>query len=379
MLLHIANDYAGSKVYSHLLDALFKLGVDQSVYSAIRDSSLLGKNQLENIPTYYSKILNPYCRFNYLYKEKRIFKDICYRVDFKNVKQVHAHTWFSDGGVALAIKREFGIPYTVSIRNTDINVFWRYLVHLRRIGIEILSNADKVIFISEAHKKRMLTLTADHNCAHDVINRAYVIPNGVDNFWLDSIERKKIEPHQPFRLLYVGKFDPGKNVLRLINAVQKLNGTGKPQYHLRMVGGTGRDESKIQRMVKRHPECLELRSWTNSKEELRNIYRSCDAFVMPSLRETFGLVYIEAMSQGLPVLYTLGEGIDGFFEENCAIGCNPKSIDDIASKISLLRSNYRSMEIDRDMLENKFCWSRIAQYYKDFIYNKKYTAMNTTI
>ena len=39
------------------------------------------------------------------------------------------------------------------------------------------------------------------------------------------------------------------------------------------------------------------------------IYRENDIYVMPSIIETFGLVYAEAMSQGLPVIYTRGQGL----------------------------------------------------------------------
>ena len=37
---------------------------------------------------------------------------------------------------------------------------------------------------------------------------------------------------------------------------------------------------------------------------------------MPSSNETFGLVFIEALSQSLPIIYTKGEGIDGYFKDD---------------------------------------------------------------
>ena len=48
------------------------------------------------------------------------------------------------------------------------------------------------------------------------------------------------------------------------------------------------------------------------KKTLKNLYRENDMFVMPSKNETFGLVYIEALLQGLPILYAKNEGIEGF-------------------------------------------------------------------
>ena len=51
-----------------------------------------------------------------------------------------------------------------------------------------------------------------------------------------------------------------------------------------------------------------------NKSELLGIYRSSSIFIMPSTGETFGLVYIEALSQSLPVIYTKGDGVYGFLE-----------------------------------------------------------------
>ena len=51
-----------------------------------------------------------------------------------------------------------------------------------------------------------------------------------------------------------------------------------------------------------------------------------DVFAMVSHHETFGLVYIEALSQGLPVLFTQGQGIDGTFSELVGVAARPSSV-----------------------------------------------------
>ena len=55
---------------------------------------------------------------------------------------------------------------------------------------------------------------------------------------------------------------------------------------------------------------------------------------MPSFPETFGLVYVEAMSQGLPIIYTKGQGIDGYFEDGkVGYPVNTKDSNDIVKKL----------------------------------------------
>ena len=113
-----------------------------------------------------------------------------------------------------------------------------------------------------------------------------------------------------------------------------------------------------------------------AKEKLISFYRSNDIFVMPSITETFGLVYAEAMSQGLPVIYTKGQGFDSQFEEGTVgyhVNCfNP---DEIADRINDIIDNYEALSKNCLRLCVRFDWCDIAQKYLS-IYNE---VLNSTI
>ena len=111
---------------------------------------------------------------------------------------------------------------------------------------------------------------------------------------------------------------------------------------------------------------------TQPKEQLIDRYRENDIFVMPSFSETFGLVYGEAMSQGLPVIYTAGEGFSGQFPEGEAgYGVDPRDTDDLVEKILLVVKNYRELHRRCPGLARRFDWDKIiAQYeriYEDIV------------
>jgi glycosyltransferase involved in cell wall biosynthesis len=54
-------------------------------------------------------------------------------------------------------------------------------------------------------------------------------------------------------------------------------------------------------------------------------------FVLPTLRESFGMVYVEALFSGVPILYSEGRGIDGYFRgQDVGVRCNPQSVKSIA-------------------------------------------------
>src|SRR5690606_34369935 len=100
-----------------------------------------------------------------------------------------------------------------------------------------------------------------------------------------------------------------------------------------------------------------------------------DIFMMPSVPETFGIVYLEALSQGLPIIFAKGQGFDGYYnEKNIGFGVDAKNINDIALKTELIINNYEIMSKNvRDLnLVDDFSWEKIAEkYYKIYKLNIK--------
>ena len=76
-----------------------------------------------------------------------------------------------------------------------------------------------------------------------------------------------------------------------------------------------------------------------------DIMKRYDAFVMPTLRETYGLVYIEALFAGVPVLLSKGRGIDGYFKAgDIGYACDPQDVQDIAAGIEHLLTHEAALK-----------------------------------
>ena len=87
---------------------------------------------------------------------------------------------------------------------------------------------------------------------------------------------------------------------------------------------------------------------------------------MPSHTETFGLVYAEAMSQGIPVLYTRGQGFDGQFPEGTVgYAVSDRDADDLAEKIRMVLSDYPNLSANCIKNASRFDWHKIAEEYQD--------------
>ena len=117
---------------------------------------------------------------------------------------------------------------------------------------------------------------------------------------------KKLPNNSELRLLCVGKIDANKNAKSMLQAMQILEKRGI-SARLTIIGQVV--DTNVQKELSEYKNAEILPYMT--KEQLIDYYRISDLYVMPSIRESFGRVYAEAMTQGLPVIYTRGQGFDG--------------------------------------------------------------------
>lgn len=134
--------------------------------------------------------------------------------------------------------------------------------------------------------------------------------------------------------------------------------------------GGGNYDTEIRKQVAKHSNWIKIVERTSNLDELRDIYKSADIFIMPSKYETFGLVYIEAMTQGLPIIYSAGQGVDGFYEEG-EVGFSVKSgkVSDLKEKLQLLIEDYENISTNCSIKSKDFSWEHITKKYID-IYNQ---------
>lgn len=371
IILHICNDYCYSKVHSELYAELDKLGVEQVVYAYPIDRSRAENNRFDGNHTEFisADVLRPYHRFFFHKKIHDIVKDVCQRVDMSKVDCIHATTLFSDGGVAYALHKKYGIPFVVAVRNTDVNEYMSMMPHTWHLGKKVMAAANKLVFISPSIYKRFCNKPFFKGVAKASENKTIICPNGINAYWLEHIDQKTRKNAKKF--LYIGRFDKNKNVLRLIDAFLELR-KEIPDVHFTIVGERGEQEAEIIEKANTYKGSISYLGPIYDREELRHIMQQSSVFAMTSIYETFGLVYIEALTQGLPILFTKGQGVDGFFKEDIGMAVNPKDINDIKRGLRELLKNYSSYQGCRNVNFEQFRWSVIAKKYKEIILNTNY-------
>jgi UDP-glucose:(heptosyl)LPS alpha-1,3-glucosyltransferase len=210
----------------------------------------------------------------------------------------------------------------------------------------------------------------------DAAGSIIVIPNGVDlkmfnpaNRLLcrDRIRQKHGISRSELVLLFAGGDWERKGMPYIIEALSLLL---RPDIKLLVVGS---GDTKFYGQLAELKQVRERIIFISHRSNLWEYYAASDVFVFPTIYEPFGLVIVEAMASGLPVITSRVAGaadviIDGV---NGLLLRNPSDVNDLAVKIELLLSN---AELRKTMGERareaaeKLSWGRVAQKTID-VYN----------
>lgn len=360
-ILHINSYYSKSLFYKNLFDRQVNSGMNVDVYVPVPSNF---KKKVDNYGEYTDIRINhgKYDRFIFQLKHRKILNDLQNKYkNFRGVSLTHAHSLFSNGYLSYKIKQKFDIPYVVAVRNTDVNVFLKKMPHLRRLGIDILKNADKIIFLSNSYKTLVLEKYVPAKLLSEISLKTEIIPNGIDDFWLTNASEETRRLCDTVTFIQVGEINKNKNITVTTRALDELNMSGI-KVHLKVVGDIS--DSRIYRQISKY-EFVDYLGYL-TKEELLSEYRHSDVFILPSKFESFGLVYAEALSQGLPVIYTRNQGFDMQFPDRF-IGIAVDSDDhiDVIRGIDFIFKNYIELSKKCSEAAKKFSWDIIESRYKN--------------
>lgn len=197
-------------------------------------------------------------------------------------------------------------------------------------------------------------------------DKFYEIPFGVD---LDEFKPREKEWNKNEKvILFVGGLDKAhyfKGIPVLLNAAKKIK---NKNFKLKIVGdGELRSEYiKISKELLIDDKVEFLNNISNS--ELPEIYRSADLFVLPSINnhEAFGIVLLEAMASGVPVLASNLPGVRSVFLDGVhGMLVEPNNVNDLSQKIELLISDEEKLKLMGEnayvLVREKYDWNVIGR------------------
>jgi len=171
-------------------------------------------------------------------------------------------------------------------------------------------------------------------------------------------------------LLYLGRLHPKKNISNLIRAWNETSNSDRGSGDGWVLAIAGWDQGGYESELKRiaaGPSVVFLGPQFGAGKS--EFYRTCDAFILPSLSEGLPMTVLEAWAHAKPVLMTPECNLPEGFEANAAlrIGTTPK---EIAAGLKILRE---MSDIDRSQMGNRgralvatrFSWTRIGEQMRD--------------
>ena len=195
-------------------------------------------------------------------------------------------------------------------------------------------------------------------------DKVVVIPNGVNLKMFTESNGKMLLEGDP-SILYVGHLSGLKGIDILIRAVSKIR-SELPNIKLHLVGNG--NVPYFEALAKREgiEKCVIFHNWVK-QSTIPRYYKSADICVFPSRHEGFGIVILEAMASGIPVIASdipsfreiISNGIDGRLFKSQDVDALSKEV------IALYRDPYIGKELTHHAFEKvtRYSWGKIAEKY----------------
>ena len=348
--------YSGSFIHRQAM-VLNKRDIEISVLHldmrSIRKKRRYGfyKYQIENVDVYRCSFPCGPIPFvlEELYKRCLLFsvKKICEEIG--HIDLIHAHFTVM-GSCAAIVKKKLGIPIILTEHSSAL-IEKEITRKTIRQCTYAYKYADKIIAVGSNLAKHMKEYTQ---------KKIAIVPNVLSKEF--TIREKVDRNDQEFRYVsVVGKAMPDKRLNVLMSAFGKVI-RKYPQSRLWIIG-EGEIIEGLVRDSKNAGYSEEVKFLgVMSNETISEVYQNCDCFVLPSIKETFGMVYVEAAGCGLPIIGCFSGGTNdiitkknGLFAKNDDIG----SLESAMEYIMLHKDEYCSEEISAEV-HQKFGEEKIA-------------------
>lgn len=246
----------------------------------------------------------------------------------EDIDIIHGHYLFPAGAAAVEVGKKHNIKTYVTAHGSDMFELYKSQPWIRSTIRNVLKGADGVFAVSNALK-------------HEIVATGVVgIADKIRLSW-NSVDIDKFSPKQntTFKdenkltdkpiVMFVGNLIKRKNVDSLLEAKKIANS----DYYL-VVVGDGPLYKNLTKKVKE--ENIRDVIFAGSRSDVENIIPSCDVLILPSFSESFGLVLIEALACGKPVIGSDVGGITEIINDDVGLFVNPNKVSSIAKAIDTM-------------------------------------------
>lgn len=278
---------------------------------------------------------------------------------------IHAHCCVWAGYAAMKLSEQIGIPYVVTEHATLFQLHRDEISEKNdKVIRKIFQKAARVICVSGAFAKLIESYRPDIDVVGNVVNCDAFVP------------RADSEKHRGIRFLTVCYMEEEAQLYKkgIDILIQAWTEVVKKYTDVKLaIGGGGSAKTKVEQWVEEHgiSKYVEFTGALDRKQVIQEM-QSCDCFVLPSRYETFGVVYIEAMACGKPVIAVANGGPDDFVKPFNGFLIEPDVKELVQAFYEMIghltRGNYYQEEKISNYIKSKFSYEAIAEQL-EAIYN----------
>lgn len=278
---------------------------------------------------------------------------------------VHGHKLTFEGPIARDLAARLGVPFVCTVRgDTDLKLL-HYKPAYRNWYRSVYDAAAAVFFVAPWSRRRLEKLWPDAGP-----RRSVLLPNIVE---LPPATSTMVADRGLVSIFHLKDWRR-KNVVRLLEAVDECNASGCPVSLDIIGGGAPKVAARLRKFVGRlrYPGQVRFLGAMN-RAEIAAVLPRYMALVVPSRRETFGMVYLEALRSGVPFLHSRDAGVDGWFDGlGISVAVDPESVASIADGIRQLVAEERTMrgrirDLSAGTFLDRFDAAHIARTYRDTV------------
>lgn len=278
----------------------------------------------------------------------------------------HSVTWA--GYASYLLKQKYGIPYVI-VEHRSFFVWSteeaRQMVKSYHVPLFELAynHCEKLIPVSDSLRKGIEVLVPA------ALERSMVIPNMIrEDLFLPPPEPRKTSP---FVFLWAGRLEHVKGVDLLLRAVKSLSDLTDLQFSVRLAGkGSLREELELLASNLGISDRV-IFLGRLSRDEMQKEMQEANCKVLPSRYEAFGVVLIEAMATGLPLIAIRSGGPDSIVTPDNGLLIERENSDDLAEAMQEMMANikaYSAKKIRAQCLKRYGDSSVMEQYNQLFLH-----------
>lgn len=243
----------------------------------------------------------------------------------EDIDIIHGHYLFPAGAAAVEVGKKHGIKTYVTAHGSDMFELYKNQAFMRSSIRKVLKDADGVFAVSNALRHEIIATGVVGIAGKTKLSWNSVDINKFSNKSNDSFKKEFGLEDKPI-VLFVGNLIKRKNVDSLLNAKK----VARSDYYLVVVG-----DGPLYKTLTKKVEEDNIRDviFTGSRDDVEDIIPSCDVLILPSYSESFGLVLIEALACGKPVIGSDVGGISEIINDDVGLLINPNKVSTIARAI----------------------------------------------